>query len=246
MSDRGFVTATPFQQLISLFTRAKEVGLKDADINDWWNSAELAHQAMTILGIPENEHQGYDPERRAGMTFPGHDAGVTDEPCTPTNPCRSCRERMAAKDAPIEPARPVEDRDYQVSRSAANEYGQREFERGRTIGQSEREAELLEAGWTPPGTVHELEVSTGPTDADLWETALQIAGSQRNRRELEHTRVRADAVWFYQELKAGPDDAVDWRQVSKYNYDQIAKIDSATIPGKETPGSEADWSGLSE
>jgi hypothetical protein len=44
----------------------------------------------------------YDPRTRVGGEF--YD-------CTPTSPCRACRDQMAAKDAPIEPARPVEDRE---------------------------------------------------------------------------------------------------------------------------------------
>lgn len=87
-----------------------------------------------------------------------------------------------------------------------------EFERGKAIGASEREAELLDQGWTPPGAVISWAdngtTQFAPTDADLWETALQIAGSQRNRRVLEPETVRRDAEWFYRELKAGPPPGV--------------------------------------
>lgn len=105
------------------------------------------------------------------------------------------------------------------------------FERGLKIGKAEREAELLEAGWTPPGAVISWADSTlgttEPTDADLWETALQIAGSQRNRRELETETVRADAVWFYRELKAGPPpdliDPADQAQETRAAYQPTAE-----------------------
>ena len=109
------------------------------------------------------------------------------------------------------------------------------FERGLTIGKAEREAELLEQGWTPPGAVHEFEVSTGPADADLWETALQIAGSQRNRRELETETVRTDAVWFYRELKAGPPpDLID-------QADQAQETRAAANPADLIDGDETSW-----
>lgn len=81
--------------------------------------------------------------------------------------------------------------------------GLAEFVRGRSVGMAEREAELLEAGWTPPGAPiegvrHELNAY------EVWRDALSIAGAQRNRRELEQDRVLADAVWFWDRLISGP------------------------------------------
>jgi len=320
-------------------------------------------------------------DERAGITFPGHDAGVTDEPCTPTNPCRACRERMAAKDAPIEPARPVEDRDepagvnwasgaalvelidstgkrldglvdvvlrqeqrlteqlagigavmiepdwlagefqrvtsaldalgeritngaeckvdhqaltdqaFEFGRAAGKDQqakdctvdhqaaedaafdrgldkgfergrqqgdadraarGQTEFERGSaacqathqamrdtefksgaTIGRSEREAELLDAGWTPPGAVHELEVSTGPTDYEVWRDALTLAGT--NVFPIDGTgegaltdfdrkaQILAEAAWWRHHLINHP--TITPAEADQAVEDQIAKID---------------------
>lgn len=116
-----------------------------------------------------------------------YDKGVTDG--------------RASKGADLKFKCPV---DHQVERTQAQMRG---FDHGKTIGHLEREAELLDAGWTPPGAITEL--STGPTDHDVWYLALTIAGSQRNRRALEMENVRADAVWFYGELKGGPEAAID-------------------------------------
>lgn len=63
-----------------------------------------------------------------------------------------------------------------------------QFDRGVTIGKSEREAELLDAGWTPPGAIthrpflsidaeDEVEVGTGPTDYEVWRDAVLAAAA---------------------------------------------------------------------
>lgn len=100
----------------------------------------------------------------------------------------------------------------------------RGFERGKAIGRSEAEAELLNQGWTPPGGViigmaesrdDLIEAGWIPPGAvegvrhelnayEVWRDALTAAGSQRNRRELERETVLADAVWFWDRLISGP------------------------------------------
>lgn len=257
-------------------------------------------------------------------------------PCTPTSPCRACRDRMAAKEAPIEPARPVEDRDepieqpeslharwmarrfddidevidlrfdvliaavhdltveliggfkaakptnleklealadgFQIDQAlrptaaqvasreqAAFERGRQqgdadraarglsEFERGMAVGAAGREAELLEAGWTPPcdsyadnpaylagyasGT-HDRNI-TGPTDYEVWRDALTLsatnvfpidgtgeAGTFDNDRRAQ---ILADAGWFRDKLINYP--TISPTEADKAADDQIAKLD---------------------
>jgi hypothetical protein len=85
------------------------------------------------------------------------------------------------------------------------------FSGGKIVGAAEREAELLDQGWTPPGDKgerpnrqftaldmlnqsgwtprnavidieHELIDQVGPTDYEVWRDAVSIAGAQRDRR----------------------------------------------------------------
>lgn len=124
------------------------------------------------------------------------------------------------------------------------------FDDGVKIGASEREAELLEAGWTPPGAivcpngeVHELEVSTGPTDYEVWRDALMIAGSQRNRRQLETGTIRVDAEWFWEQLQDvpvlknddGTDTVHDRIDGDETSWGPMATIDPTNTPLNEPP-----------
>lgn len=115
-----------------------------------------------------------------------------------------------------------------------------QYDRGRKIGAAEREAELLDQGWTPPGAIV-LRMDPELSDARLWIKAVAIAGSQRDRRQLNPERVRADAVWFYGELKTGPEPAsylVDQeREQTRVTEHEAA----ADLPAKEIPGAEADY-----
>lgn len=50
-----------------------------------------------------------------------------------------------------------------------------------------------------------------PTEADLWEAALNMAAAQRDRKSLNGARVLREALWFLRQLQDGPpaDDEID-------------------------------------
>lgn len=112
--------------------------------------------------------------------------------------------------------------------------GVSEFERGVTMGRANREAELLDQGWTPPGdatreaidwsrkvaqadiegyrrgslegATHTLEVTSGPTDYEVWRDALTLATNHiNNPDEYEGENHRKTALltlatWFRTQL----------------------------------------------
>lgn len=125
--------------------------------------------------------------------------------------------------------RAIEDAEQATARLNAEARG---FERGKAIGRSEAEAELLDQGWTPPGGViigmaesrddlieagwippgsllgHELEVITEPTDYEVWRDALTLAVTERNYidadRNLNDTWLTARAERFWEQLQDVP------------------------------------------
>lgn len=98
------------------------------------------------------------------------------------------------------------------------------FDAGRKIGQSEREAELLDQGWTPPGAIHGELVSTGPTDYELWRDALLIvSGAFANDRSVNRGEVVDAAMFFRDKLKNYPTISPD--EAAQAMEDQVAKID---------------------
>lgn len=92
------------------------------------------------------------------------------------------------------------DRDREQSR----QYG---FETGRKIGLAEREAELLEQGWTPPGAVLEsvLEPARHEISAyEVWRDALMMATQHRIGADGDLDETASAAVWFWDRLLEGP------------------------------------------
>jgi hypothetical protein len=51
---------TAFQRLVTLFSRAKDIG-RDPNVSgaEWATASELAHQALSIVGVPEPDHQRF-------------------------------------------------------------------------------------------------------------------------------------------------------------------------------------------
>jgi hypothetical protein len=97
------------------------------------------------------------------------------------------------------------------------------FSGGKIVGAAEREAELLDQGWTPPGATSvdarllEIVNSDYPTEYEVWRDAVSIAGAQRDRRPPAKDladRLTADAEWFWELLQQVPvlkfDDAAEY------------------------------------
>jgi hypothetical protein len=87
------------------------------------------------------------------------------------------------------------------------------FSGGKIVGAAEREAELLDQGWTPPGATSvdarllDIVNSDYPTEYEVWRDAVSIAGAQRDRRPPAKDladRLTADAEWFWGLLQEVP------------------------------------------
>lgn len=205
MTDNRVWASERFDRIDTALTKLTDLFV---DSRDEIERIALADKASTGYALGKN-HGMRDIDIRVDAAFErGRQQGDAD---------RAQRGELATD---AEMNAPISDQAQKNVREAlmsAEEHRHRGYEAGfsggKIVGAVEREAELLDQGWTPPDATSvdarllEIVNSDYPTEYEVWRDAVSIAGAQRDRRPPAKDladRLTADAEWFWELLQQVP------------------------------------------